>query len=241
MSWVSKAVKSVGSALGGGMSGGLLGGLGSGLLGGAMSFLDGANDYYWNRKNMDYQNDLLLKNWYLQNAYNSPAAQMQRFREAGLNPNLIYGQTNMAGSVGTPSAGGSASPIAGNILMRDQIRNMRAQNENLVAQNDNLHSQNVLTREQARSLKIQNDLAEKAGQFADSPAWLRAVIRTFTPQEMWKGNELSINPGDVYRGILGGFIRSVENSPSPQAIVNTLLPLFPRGRLIDRRDKGAKK
>lgn len=206
MSWVSKAVKSVGSALGGGMSGGLLGGLGSGLLGGAMSFLDGANDYYWNRKNMDYQNDLLLKNWYLQNAYNSPAAQMQRFREAGLNPNLIYGQTNMAGSVGTPSAGGSASPIAGNILMRDQIRNMRAQNENLVAQNDNLHSQNVLTREQARSLKIQNDLAEKAGSFADAPGWMRAVMR------MVANSDGSMpNAGDVFWRLMQGLVNSVDS------------------------------
>jgi len=29
-----------------------------------------------------------------QNAYNTPSAQMQRFREAGLNPHLIYGQGN---------------------------------------------------------------------------------------------------------------------------------------------------
>lgn len=30
--------------------------------------------------------------WKQQNAYNTPQAQMQRFQEAGLNPNLIYGQ-----------------------------------------------------------------------------------------------------------------------------------------------------
>jgi len=32
------------------------------------------------------------KMWHEQNLYNSPAQQMQRFREAGLNPNLIFGQ-----------------------------------------------------------------------------------------------------------------------------------------------------
>lgn len=37
-----------------------------------------------------------LQQWNLENAYNSPAAQMQRFAEAGLNPNLIYGQNNYA-------------------------------------------------------------------------------------------------------------------------------------------------
>lgn len=30
--------------------------------------------------------------WHMQNAYNSPQAQMQRYQDAGLNPHLIYGQ-----------------------------------------------------------------------------------------------------------------------------------------------------
>jgi len=33
-----------------------------------------------------------LADWNMQNAYNSPSSQMARFKEAGLNPNLIYGQ-----------------------------------------------------------------------------------------------------------------------------------------------------
>lgn len=237
MSWLSSAVKKVGGSLVGGMTGGLFGGLGSGLLGSAFSFLDGANDYYWNRKNMNYQNDLLVSNWNMQNAYNTPAAQMARFVEAGLNPNLIYGQTNMAGSVGSPSAGGSPSSIMSNIIGRESVRNMRAQNNNLLQQNDNLHAQSVLTREQARSLRLQNNLMEKAGQFADSPAWLRAVVRTFTPQEMWRNNELSVNPGDVLRGIIGGFFRSVDNL-NPRAVLNSFVPVPPRGRIHNRSDRG---
>lgn len=38
--------------------------------------------------------------WHMQNAYNSPQAQMQRFIDAGLNPHLIYGR----GSSGEASA-----------------------------------------------------------------------------------------------------------------------------------------
>ena len=37
-------------------------------------------------------NDQQLNLWNLMNEYNSPSAQMQRFKEAGLNPNLIYTQ-----------------------------------------------------------------------------------------------------------------------------------------------------
>lgn len=41
-----------------------------------------------------------LEAWNMENEYNSPKAQMQRYQDAGLNPNLIYGQSNTAGSIG---------------------------------------------------------------------------------------------------------------------------------------------
>lgn len=48
-----------------------------------------------NRQNVEF--------WNMQNKYNTPKAQMERLKEAGLNPNLIYGsgQTNtgVAGSI----------------------------------------------------------------------------------------------------------------------------------------------
>lgn len=45
-----------------------------------------------------------LEFWNLQNKYNSPAEQMKRFKEAGLNPHLIYGQgsNGNAGAISTP-------------------------------------------------------------------------------------------------------------------------------------------
>lgn len=62
--------------------------------------------YEYQRKLMEYQNEIALKNWQLENEYNSPSAQMQRYQDAGLNPNLIYGQQNTSGSIGEyqPSA-----------------------------------------------------------------------------------------------------------------------------------------
>lgn len=53
-----------------------------------------------------YQADQNLNLWNLNNEYNSPAAQMQRYQDAGLNPNLIYGS-------GSASAGNSSSPAKG--------------------------------------------------------------------------------------------------------------------------------
>lgn len=53
-----------------------------------------------NRENMEYLIDK-------QNAYNTPAQQMQRFKDAGLNPNLVYG----LGSSGDQPASGSIAPV----------------------------------------------------------------------------------------------------------------------------------
>lgn len=41
-----------------------------------------------------------LEMWNMANTYNSPKAQMQRYQDAGLNPNLIYGQGS-SGNAGT--------------------------------------------------------------------------------------------------------------------------------------------
>lgn len=58
-----------------------------------------------------YQNQENLKQWNRENAYNSPAAQMQRYQAAGLNPNLIYGQTNTAPQLsGSLTSGAPSSP-----------------------------------------------------------------------------------------------------------------------------------
>lgn len=45
----------------------------------------------WNEKMMHRQREWALSDWQMQNQYNSPAAQMARLKEAGLNPNLVYG------------------------------------------------------------------------------------------------------------------------------------------------------
>lgn len=47
-----------------------------------------------------------LELWKLTNEYNSPSAQMKRYQDAGLNPNLIYGQSNTAQAPASASATG---------------------------------------------------------------------------------------------------------------------------------------
>lgn len=75
-----------GAALGAGVSGGF------GLIGSAIN-------YAFQKKLAAQQNQYNIDMWNMQNEYNSPMNQMKRFEEAGLNPNLIYGQ----GSAGNAS------------------------------------------------------------------------------------------------------------------------------------------
>lgn len=68
----------------------------------------------FNRELAEWQNNMNIEQWQRERAaaiedrdYNSPAAQMQRFEQAGLNPNLLYGQINNSGSISSPSIAGS--------------------------------------------------------------------------------------------------------------------------------------
>ena len=56
----------------------------------------------YNEQMYDKQKQDALANWNMQNEYNSPAAQMKRLREAGLNPNMVYGHGQAVNTASTP-------------------------------------------------------------------------------------------------------------------------------------------
>lgn len=63
---------------------------------------------------MGRQYDQWQKQFDYEASYNSPAAQMQRYREAGINPNLIYGNgTGTSGNVAFSPGGNGSAPVAG--------------------------------------------------------------------------------------------------------------------------------
>jgi hypothetical protein len=83
-----------------------------------------------------------LQDWERQNRFNAPKQQMQRFKEAGLNPNLIYTQKNEAGPVRStdyvapqaPDFQGVLSKSAQMKLQNQQLQNMELQNKAIEAQ-----------------------------------------------------------------------------------------------------------
>lgn len=96
-----------------------------------------------------------LEFWRMQNDYNSPQQQMKRFQEAGLNPNLIYGQGNSgnAGSVQTPDA---KMPDFRSSNLGDSVASAATNGVNTFydlqfrkAQLDNARAQNTILQEEA--------------------------------------------------------------------------------------------
>lgn len=68
--------------------------------------------HQYNMEMAKWQNETNIENWKMQNEYNSPLAQMQRLQEAGLNPNLVYGNGVTGNSSGAP-ASASTHPYQG--------------------------------------------------------------------------------------------------------------------------------
>lgn len=77
-----------------------------------MSHLTNVKNRKFTREMYNRQRHDALADWEMQNVYNSPREQMKRFQEAGLNPKLIYGQTNEMPAVRSSdgAAGGARAP-----------------------------------------------------------------------------------------------------------------------------------
>lgn len=87
---------------------------GSAVTSGAVNATANRRAYKWTRKLQEYQNAVNLENWNRQNAYNTPAAMMQRYEDAGVNPMMVTGQGN-GGNAGSVAPASSAQ-------FQDQMR-----------------------------------------------------------------------------------------------------------------------
>jgi len=135
---------------------------GSGELGSILGALAMAYGVYQGSRNQDKQNaanrqlaqeefERNKEMWALQNEYNSPKSQMERFGAAGLNPNLIYGQGNAGNAVSAPRytaptqsfAFNPAQQIMQAIPMYQEFELRSANIDNVKAQTENIRSRTV--------------------------------------------------------------------------------------------------
>jgi hypothetical protein len=117
----------------------------------------------YNQQMYNQQRQHSLQDWTMQNEYNSPAAQMQRLKMAGLNPNLVYGKgaDNVSGTVRSADAG-SWNPQAPKFELGAAAQSGLSAYYNTQlqqAQIDNLKTQNTV---------LTNEAALKAAQIAST-------------------------------------------------------------------------
>ena len=79
-----------------------LGTLAGGLIGGGLSLTGDILSNKTNRKLARDARDYDYQMWLKSNEYNSPVSQMSRLKEAGLNPNLVYGSGSVSGNTSSP-------------------------------------------------------------------------------------------------------------------------------------------
>lgn len=70
--------------------------------------------WWQNIKGAEYAHDQSLQDWNRQNAYNHPQAQMERLKSAGLNPNLIYGDSASGAAGNAENIGKYQGAVSGN-------------------------------------------------------------------------------------------------------------------------------
>lgn len=135
-----------------------------------------------NKRTRDYNTQMYkqqridaLSDWNKQNEYNSPAAQMARFKAAGLNPNLIYGRGDSGNATtvrsSSPGQWNPKAPDLSGIPMalgsyfniqnqQAQLMNMMAQNKVLQAQKENIDADTQVKLSTKPKIDVETDQAK---------------------------------------------------------------------------------
>lgn len=154
------------------------------------------------KKLMDYQNQLNIQNWKMANEYNSPKAQMERYKAAGLNPNLVYGSLGQtaAGNLSSPSSsgvnprtqlGGSAASF---MIAAAQAKNMQLQNDNLNEQNNAIRANIAKTNAETRNIEENtNQLIEFKQLRKDALSYANTMAKLGVDRETAESNYYETN------------------------------------------------
>lgn len=147
---------------------------------------------------MKYQFDLQQKGIDRQNAYNTPLAQMERLRDAQLNPNLVYGSGSVVGNTSNAASTSQAKPRSAELekyaQMASQLDFSRAQQDLQLSK-----ASEYETYKRAEMYGAQKALLEKEAEGQENQnAWWTITIPTRT-QIFTNKLELSALQNDMIR------------------------------------------
>lgn len=149
---------------------GFAGSLASGIFGFAGARKQLAAQREENQRNREYnlmlariQNQWNIEQWQRENDYNSPTAQMARYRAAGLNPDLIYGQHNLSAAspeltAGAPGEAQDMSPVSQGYRSFGEATKGMIESQLLQAQIDNIKADTDKKKEEITGQSLDNYL-----------------------------------------------------------------------------------
>lgn len=171
-----------------GLAGLLTGGLsaiGNAITGGASA----RKQYQYQSKLMDKQNNFALSMYNMDNRYNSPVMQRARLEEAGLNPNLMYGNGGIQNtSSGAPGSASGQAPHVDYGKPSDAISNVM-QYALVNAQADKLNQESQLLAERAESEATSRELMKANARLAASRSLGQDIDNRFAEDRRWLENE----------------------------------------------------
>lgn len=115
-----------------------------------------------NKELAEYQYSKDLEMWNRQNQYNDPAAQMTRLKQAGLNPNMVYGSGTVAGNTGSQMPHYNAptveykNPLQGATTTIPEMLSMYQNFEKMKADTDLVKSQKLKVDQETANDWIRN-------------------------------------------------------------------------------------
>lgn len=126
--------------------------------------------------------------WNMQNAYNTPKAQMQRLKDAGLNPALMYGKGNVGNAMQLSSVGKadvSGPNLAQSAAAGAQLSLINAQRRKIEAEANNIEEDTGLKGAQKNSIEIQNSIdgMREKGMRENEAVYIEGLVSS------WKENK----------------------------------------------------
>lgn len=189
---------------------------------GERNYHDSTRNFFLQSALADQANAREIEMWEMQNRYNSPAAQMSRFSEAGLNPMLIYQQGNPGNASSAPGTHVPNAELHENADRQAEINNVL----NIVSAVSGAIGQVFGTIDQGLDLAIkQNDLKFSNYQIAGanqifqnfggrgSSAYLERFLPGFDYSSAMDPNSPDFNPA-----LFGFFQRIGATGASPRML-----------------------
>lgn len=153
---------------------------------------------YYNLNLAKQQNTWNIQQWNRENAYNTPFQQRQRYAQAGMNPDLVYSQGNLASQSPLLTSGAPTSPLGSDAygefsswsnIVNESLQGMEtaARIKNINADTENKEADTDKKGEETKGLSIDNVYKaihhEKELEVADTVIALNIANKDFTKKD----------------------------------------------------------